>query len=137
MDQVIVRPSENGLGLLDPVATVDDVAAYLRHVPFEPAMIAICRLQAMAWHIARDGQAQLALAREFFGEVVLLDRFEIFLKRHENGVLFGEQDFFLLQRLLIEYARDGQLDAGMTPAEFDALKAATLRVRSVVDTTDY
>jgi len=130
-EQVLVRPSATDLGF--PEATLAAVVALLRDVPFEPAMIALCRLHAMNWSIARDGRAQLDLAREFFGENELIERFAAFLTQPENGVLFSEQEFFIVQRLLVEEAEDGPLDDGMDRDAFVTLATAIVMARSIVD----
>jgi hypothetical protein len=130
-DQIAVRPSEADLGL-GQRTTLDQLIELIRRVPFEPGMLALSRLQAMNWHIALDGKAQLEIARTFFGEIPLIERFERFLDQHENGVLFSEQEFFVIQRLLIEHAADGTLDGGMGD-NYMSLAMALVGARSIVD----
>jgi hypothetical protein len=130
-DQIAVRPTEADLGLGDRT-TLDQLIALIRVVPFEPAMLALCRLHAMNWHIALDGRAQLEVARTFFGDIPLIERFARFLAQHENGVLFSEQEFFVIQRLLVEYAADGTLEEGMGDNS-PSLAMALVGARSIVD----
>jgi hypothetical protein len=130
-DQIAVRPSEADLGLGDRT-TLDHLVGLLRRVPFEPAMLAVSRLQAMNWHIALDGRAQLDMARTFFGDIPLIEQFQKFLDQHENGVLFSEQEFFVIQRLLVEHAAEATLDEGMGESGL-LLAMALVGARSIID----
>jgi hypothetical protein len=130
-DQLWARPNERELGL-----TPSDLAYLVgeaRQIPFEPAMLAIARLAAANWHIPLNADAQLALAEGFFDGAAVVDLVRTWVRAAPRRVLFSEQQFFVVQRLLIEHAREGAIDDGMTEAEFARLKRLVIGAATLVD----
>jgi hypothetical protein len=125
-DQLWARPNERELGL-----TPSDLAYLIgeaEQIPFEPAMLAVARLAAANWHIPLDAEAQVTLAEGFFDGAPVVDLLRTWVRVEPRRVLFSEQQFFVVQRLLIDHARDGAINDGMTEAEF-APQAADHRRR--------
>ncbi|MDX6451428.1 MAG: hypothetical protein QOH16_1477 [Gaiellaceae bacterium] len=112
--QFFNRPSASELGI--PQMTLPELREVARRLPFEWAYIGLSLIQARLTDIWRDGWAQLELLREIYGDVPLLDRYDAFLKAHSTAALFGAQDIYVAQRLLIDHARD--VDA-TEPVDFD------------------
>jgi hypothetical protein len=131
LDQIVVKPTEADLGL-DPLP-LDEYPTLASTLPFEPAMVAICRLSAMLWHTRTDPAAQLSVARVFFNEAPILARFEAFLRAESHRVLFSEQQLFLVQRLLIEHAGPGALGAPLVPGHIEGLCRLLVAAGTVAD----
>jgi hypothetical protein len=101
-----VRPNERELGLTP--STLGLLAGEAGQIPFEPAMLAIARLAAANWHTPLDRDAQLELAAGVFDSAPIVEQLRQWFEAEEGRVVFSEQQFFVAQRLLVEYARDGQ-----------------------------
>ena len=130
-DQLWARPNERELGLTP--SDLGFLAGEAAQIPFEPAMLAIARLAAADWHIPLDATAQLALAESFFDGAGVVDLLRAWVQAEPQRVVFSEQQFFVVQRLLIEYARDGAIDDGMTEAEHARLKRLIIGAATLVD----
>ncbi len=134
-DQFLARPNEAELGL-EP-STLEYLAGEAAHIPFEPSMLAIARLAAANWHISLDREAQLALVHSFFDGAPIVERLRQWAHAEEGRVVFSEQQFFVVQRLLIEYAREGAIGDGMSEAEFTRLKRLILGAATIVDASHF
>ena len=134
-DQVFARPNERELDL-EP-STLEYLAGEAAGIPFEPAMLAIARLAAANWHIPLDREAQLALADDFFDGASIVERLRLWVNREDGRVVFSEQQFFVVQRLLIEYAYDGVIADGMSEDEFTRLKQLIVGAATIVDASHF
>jgi hypothetical protein len=134
-DQVLARPNERELGLTP--SDLEYLAGEAAQIPFEPAMLAISRLAAANWHIPLDRDAQLELAEGFFDGAPIVQQLRQWAQAEEGRVVFSEQQFFVVQRLLVEYARDGAIDDGMTEDEFARLKRLILGAATIVDESHF
>jgi hypothetical protein len=130
-DQFLARPNERELGLTP--SDLEFLAGEATQIPFEPAMLAIARIAAAVWHVPLDRDAQLELANSFFDGAAIVAQLRQWVQAEENRIVFSEQQFFVVQRLLVEYARDGAIDDGMTETEFTRLKRLTLGAVTLID----
>jgi hypothetical protein len=130
-DQIMARPNERELGLTP--SDLEFLAGEAGQIPFEPAMLAIARLAAANWHIPLDRDAQLELADDFFDGAPIVEQLRLWAQAEEGRVVFSEQQFFVVQRLLVEYARDGAIGDGMSDAEFVRLKRLIIGATTIVD----
>jgi len=124
VDQFLARPNERELGLTP--SDLEYLVGETSQIPFEPAMLAISRLAAANWHIPRDRDAQLELANGFFDGAPIVHQLSRWARAEEGRVIFSEQQFFVVQRLLVEHARDGAISDGMAEEEFARLKRLTV-----------
>lgn len=131
LDQIAVYFAESEAGM-EP-SRLRHVRAHLAEVAFEPAMLGLARVAARAWAIRGDKAAQLRLAEEVFQGHAALSSMRSFMGKHENAVIIAEQHVFVVMRLLIERARDGQLEGGLADAEVPHLQAALLGATSVIE----
>ena len=134
LDDFRISPGAADLGI--PAMDLDMVSELLSDVPFEPAVLAISRIASAHWHIWDDGTAQVELARTFLGGGPGLDRIRKFIDQAPTHLVFSEQHFFVLHRLLFEYARDGDIEGSMTPTEAEALWYCLFGMTSVIEDAD-
>ncbi len=73
-------------------------------LPFEPAMLVLAEAAGKAFELHGDREAELDLARAVYSPEVY-ERIADFFARHSNAELWSEQQVFIMQRLVIEYAR--------------------------------
>jgi hypothetical protein len=134
-DQMMARPNERELGLTP--SDLEYLASEAAQIPFEPAMLAIARLAAANWHIPVDCDAQLELADGFFDGAQIVARLRQWTRAEQGRVVFSEQQFFVVQRLLVEHARDGAIDGGMSESEFARLKRLIFGAATIVDESHF
>lgn len=130
-DQMLARPNEAELSLTP--SDIDFLARQAAEIPFEPAMVAVAWLAAANWHIARELEAQLDLADAFFDGAPLVARLREWAHAEDGRVVFSEQQFFVVHRLLVDHARDGALADGMSEAEYVRLKRLIIGATTIVD----
>ncbi|HEX5556381.1 MAG TPA: hypothetical protein VFX13_02050 [Gaiellales bacterium] len=108
-DQLFAYVTEADLGLEPtPSEAVVELAAGL---PFWPAIQRLCVWQRQLWHARQDAARQIELAAEMYGPTGFLEASRRFLARHPRSVILSEQQLFTVQRLLIQHAASGALDA--------------------------
>jgi hypothetical protein len=135
VDQFLARPNERVLDLTP--SDLEYLVGETSEIPFEPAMLAISRLAAANWHIPRDRDAQLELANGFFDGAPIVHQLSRWARAEEGRVIFSEQQFFVVQRLLVEHARDGAIGDGMAEGEFARLKRLILGAATIVDDSHF
>ncbi len=128
---MLARPNERELGIAP--SDLEFLMEQAREIPFEPAMAAVARLAAANWHIARDGEAQLALAGQFFDGAPVIERLAAFVRGERGDVIFSEQQFFVVQRLLVDYAHETDVEDQMSEAEFANLRRLIIGAATIVD----
>jgi hypothetical protein len=134
-DQMMARPNERELGLTP--SDLDFLAGEAARIPFEPAMLAIARLAAANWHIPLDAARQLALAGSFFDGAPIVERLRRWVGAEAGRLVFSEQQFFVVQRLLVDFSRDGSIENGMNETEFASLKRLILGAATLVDASHF
>ena len=110
-----------------PRTSLDTLRSWARLLPFEPAMSGIASLAARVYGFRGDSAAHARLARDTFGEGtdVYQSLMAFLAEDSDRHVIFSEQHLFVLQRVLIEEARDvGQRH--LTPAEAQLLSRTLL-----------
>ena len=116
--------------------TAEDVVELIRGVPFHPAMRFAAQLQKAIELVHSERPEPSAPA-----DVRNLRRHhsaragDCFLREHENGVIFFEQQVFALQRLLVLHAANEHADA-LTDEQQRLLKLALMYVPGAVLGTD-
>ena len=107
---VIVYADEEAVGL--PISSRVELEAMAATVPLVPALLGVARLAAVTYALPTDRDAQLRLAEEIFGEGPILDRLQAFTRSEKpRGMVFAEQNMFVLLRLLIEHKVELDRDA--------------------------
>jgi hypothetical protein len=114
MAQIEVFVDEAGIG--GNKSSLTDLEALAGDLPFEPAMLVLAGAAGKAFGLHGDRKAELELAREVYSDEIY-ERIVDFFTRHPNAELWSEQQVFILQRLVIEHARDGVLAEGMNYLE--------------------
>ena len=130
---------ERELGLTP--SDLEFLAVEAARIPFEPAMLAIARLAAATWQIPLDAARQLALADSFFDGAPIVEQLRRWVGAEPGRVVFSEQQFFVVQRLLVDFSRDvGHFEleqaAGVSDASFwptSSRTAPTTRGRTCVE----
>jgi hypothetical protein len=110
MAQIEVFVDEAGIG--SKVSSLGDLEDLAGELPFEPAMLVLASAAGKAFGLHGDEQAELQLARQVYSDEIY-ERIARFFTLHRNAELWSEQQVFILQRLVIERARDGVLSEGM------------------------
>jgi hypothetical protein len=135
-DQMGGAINEEELGL--PPADLDELLGKARELPFEPAFLLIARIAAEVWHMRDDAERQLALVRSF-NMPNLVERLEEVLPVRDgraHRVVFAEQYLTVLQRILVQYARETTLAENVTEDELRATIAAYFAAASVTGAAD-
>jgi hypothetical protein len=70
-------------------------------------MLAIARHAAANWHIPRDQDAQLMLANSFFDGAAIVERLRQCCRLRMAALCSPSSKFLVVQRLLVEYTREG------------------------------
>ena len=136
-DQMGGAINERELGL-DPPADLAELVEKVRQLPFENAFLLVARLAAAVWHVREDAEQQLALVRTF-NMPNLADRLEQALDVRDGRAqryVFAEQYLTVLQRMLVEHARDVTLAEEATEDELRATIAAYFAAASVTSSAD-
>jgi hypothetical protein len=117
------------LGL--PEVDLQEIADILDTIAFEPAMVALAAINASVWFAEASPTKHLKLAEEVFGAgnpiLVLIRRFVAEGAQH---VVFNEQHFVMLMRLLITGRSPTVGFRDLTDAEVDALTTAIIGIGS-------
>jgi hypothetical protein len=123
IDQVWVFATQEELGL--PATPRDALLRGTQDIPFWPAMKLLARFQRDLWPVRTIPEGQLELARRFYGaDGGFAAAAAAFLSGGERHVLFSEQQLFTLQKLLLIYAADSDVDQELTGDEYTALLIA-------------
>jgi hypothetical protein len=125
-----VFADESAAGL--PVSSPAEVGGMVRSVPFEAAIRGVARLTAAVYAFEWDPDAQLRLAEQIFGQGSVLDHLRGFVGREApHGRVFAEQNFMMLQRLLIDHARRAPISTPLTENEGLILSRLVLGVTAI------
>jgi hypothetical protein len=100
---------------------------------FESGFVATSMIASRIWDIWQDGEKQLELAREIFGEVEIFRRYREFRERYRGSVLFSQQQLFVVQRLLIQNARAATLDEPLSEDEVVSLARLLIGAHDLID----
>lgn len=136
-DQMGGAINERELGL-EPPADLAELVDKAEPLPFETAFLLVARIAAQVWHMREDAERQLALVRTF-NMPNLVDRLEQALQVQEGRarrVVFAEQYLTVLQRVLVDHAREATLADGATDDELRATVAAYFAAASVTSSAD-
>lgn len=136
-DQMGGAINERELGL-EPPADLAELVDKLEPLPFETAFLLVARIAAQVWHMREDAERQLALVRTF-DMPNLVGRLEQALEVREGRArrfVFAEQYLTVLQRVLVEHAREATLADGATDDELRATIAAYFAAASVTSSAD-
>lgn len=109
-DQLFAYVTEAELEL--PETPADAVVELAQGLPFWPAIQRLCAWQRQLWHARQDVTKQVELAFEIYGSGPFFGTARRFVARNPNTVVFSEQQFFTVERLLIQHAENGPLTAG-------------------------
>jgi hypothetical protein len=115
-EQMRVVIDESGVGL--PVSSRDQLRSLVSELSFENTMLAIARLASHTWQMRGDVEQQLALAPTIFGDRDLVEQIKLLTQREPDRMeIFPEQHAAILQRLLVLFARDGDLGKPAPPEQ--------------------
>ena len=124
-DVVVVYADEEAVGL--PISSRAEVEAMAAAVPLVPALVGVARLAAVTYALPTDRDAQLRVAEEIFGKGAILNRLQAFTRSEKpRGMVFAEQNMFVLLRLLIEHAKESSIETPLTNHETAILNRALL-----------
>lgn len=129
LDQMATYVDEGELNL--NVSTADDLRRRLAGVPFESSIQLAAVITARVHAMRHDVQAQLEMARELYGDAELFRRINDFAARHQNAVIFAEQNCLILERLLIDVAAEAGIAQELTADDYVAVVAALIGASSV------
>jgi hypothetical protein len=135
-DQMGGAINEEELGL--PPADLDELIARARELPFEHAFLLVARIAAEVWHTREDAERQLTLVRKF-NMPNLVERLEEVLPVRDGRArrfVFAEQYLTVLQRILVQHARDATLAQQASDEELRATIAAYFAAASVTSLAD-
>ena len=136
-DQMGGAVNELDLGL-EPPADLAELVGKVEPLPFETAFLLVARIAATVWQIREDVERQLALVRSF-NMPNLVARLEEALQIQDGRArryVFAEQYLTVLQRMLVEHAREATLADGATDDELRATIAAYFAAASVTSSAD-
>ncbi|MFZ0383381.1 MAG: hypothetical protein WCD11_21935 [Solirubrobacteraceae bacterium] len=120
LDQVAVYADEEAAGL--PVSSLEQVREWISLVPFEPGMLLAAHIAAKSFGLLGDQRRQLEFAESIYAPPIV-DKLKAFLRREgPKAQLFAEQHALMLERILIESAKD----EGAAPAPLQQLEAAAV-----------
>ena len=106
-DQIGVLITEEQLQLSE--TDMNGLNGLASSLPFEPSVSVVSRLAGHAEGAAGNPIEQLKLAREFFGENELTDRYARLIESDSRSHIFGAQSLHSLMRILIENSEDGSI----------------------------
>ena len=136
-DQMGGAINERELGL-EPPADIAELVGKVEPLPFESAFLLVARIVAEVWHMREDAERQLELVRTF-NMPNLVARLEQALRQRDGCArrfVFAEQYLTVLQRVLVEHAREATLADGATDDELRATIAAYFAAASVASSAD-
>jgi hypothetical protein len=135
-DQLGGAINEEELGL--PPADLDELIERAQELPFEHSFLLVARIAAEVWHMREDADRQLALVRTFDmqGLVARLEQVLPVRDGRARRVVFAEQYLTVLQRMLVQHARDATLAEQATEDELRATIAAYFAAASVTSAAD-
>jgi hypothetical protein len=102
-------------------------------LPFEPAISVVSLMSSRIWPIWTDGSSQVNLAKEMWGEIPLVEIYRSFVARHPGGVPFSQQQTAIVQRVLLDYAREASLEEVLTQDEILGLTRLLVHAHDLVD----
>lgn len=129
MSQIEVFVDEAGIGGKE--SSPAELVELACELPFEPAMLVLAEAAGKAFGLHGDREAELNLARAVYSPEVY-SRIADFFARHSNAELWSEQQVFIMQRLVIEHARDGALADGMGSVEQHLTTAGIIAAGSLI-----
>jgi hypothetical protein len=136
-DQLGGAINERELGL-EPPADLDELIEKVRPLPFEPSFLLAARIAAELWHMREDAERQLDLVRSFEMPNLVAKLEEVLRVRDGRArrYVFAEQYLTVLQRALVQHARDETLAAGASDDELRATISAYFAAASVTSAAD-
>lgn len=132
LDQILAVMGEEELGL--SAADLGELRAVAGSLPFEWAFVRVAQLLAAVWHMHNDGPKQVALLEQL-GLAWHAHRAREFLAgaRGLRRCVLAEQHLTLLQRLLVDHAREATLDTDPTLDDAAGLVQAIFSANSVAN----
>jgi len=131
LDQISVLIVEEQLGL--PVTDFDGMRDIARKLPFEPCLSLLAILAGRVEATLRDGRGQIDLAREFFGDGLLVQRYSQVITGDDRSRIFGPQSLYTLMRVLIDDAYDAPITQQLSDDERGRLFRAVVGSNSVIE----
>lgn len=131
LDQISVVIVEEQLGL--PVTDFDGMRDIARKLPFEPCLSLLAILAGRVEATLRDGRGQIDLAREFFGDGMLVQRYKDIIAGDDRSRIFGPQSLYTLMHVLIDDAYDAPITQQLTDDERGRLFRAVVASNSVIE----
>lgn len=135
-DQLGGAINEEELGL--PSADLPELVRRGQELPFEHSFLFLARIAAEVWHMREDSDRQLALVRTFDMPTLVARLEQVLVVRDGRAprVVFAEQYLTVLQRILIQHARDATLADEATEDELRSTIAAYFAAASVTSAAD-
>jgi hypothetical protein len=136
-DQLGGAINERELGL-EPPADLDELIEKAQALPFEPSFLLIARIAAELWHMREDAERQLDLVRRFNMPNLVAKLEDVLVMRDGRArrYVFAEQYLTVLQRVLVEHARERTLAEGASDDELRATISAYFASASVTSAAD-
>jgi hypothetical protein len=131
LDQISVLIVEEQLGV--PVTDFEGMREIARKLPFEPCMSLLAILAGRVEATLRDGRGQIELARDFFGEGLLVQRYREIIDGDDRWRIFGPQSLYTLMRVVIDDAYDAPITQQLTDDERGQLFRAVVAANSVIE----
>lgn len=131
LDQISVLIVEEQLGL--PVTDFEGMRDITRKLPFEPCLSLLAILSGRVEATLRDGRGQIDLAREFFGDGLLVQRYAGIIAADDRSRIFGPQSLYTLMRVLIDDGYDAPITQQLTDDERGRLFRAVVASNSVIE----
>ena len=131
LDHALVYADEDKLGLSE--STLDEIIDGVSRLPFEPAFLAIARLQQVIWHVWDDGPGQLGVAGQLFPSSPILDNIAAWVSAGSNHTVFAEQHLSIVQRLLVDHAAHGPVSERMTQEQWELLLRTIFAATAITD----
>jgi hypothetical protein len=131
LDQISVLIVEEQLGL--PVTDLDGMKTIVAKLPFEPCMSLLAILAGRVEATLSDGRRQIDLAREFFGDGPLMQRYAQIIASDDRSRIFGPQSLYTLMRVLIDEAYGAPITQQLTDEERGQFFRAVVASNSVIE----
>jgi hypothetical protein len=90
---------------------IEDILEQIRELPFGPSMSYLSVLATGLYHARHETHLHLRLAQEAFGEGPVLEIIRAWLAAGPDRLVFDERHLTVLQRLLVEHARETPTEA--------------------------
>jgi hypothetical protein len=85
---------------------LEDILEQIRELPFQPAMSYLSMLATGLYHARRETHLHLHLAHEAFGDGPVFKLIQRWLAAGPDRLVFDQRHLTVLQRLLVEHARE-------------------------------